>query len=577
MALKFNISRLNPLNFYHQADSLATVPSVTDYATFIEVYNHRDMDDDFMERNLKSWQNKVVFWQPWQQSDVIVLQIFGQALGFTGTVNFYSIRIVGCNGKIIKTVVPTSPGVLASDTIWNVKLGLWDVPEGKYFVQYKFQGYLADLDTYLISQPIHVKQKHENTVLIQYKNSFNDQGVIWAYDELEMQIRVPAALVEFNPQNKNNVYFDQPMNAKLISAVPYREQQLVIGHDGSYIPDWLADKIDRVLSCDSTLIDGKAYSRKQGATLDAKRIEGHPLAKWGILVNEALNEHDTLVSTEQRINLGAIPTTDYFYIKGIYVNSLTAFFNPAFETYFKGQRNFLDYLNGWFKLNYFPGYVGHFTIDVNNDLIYQTSSNAEYTLLAALDLSIEGVLPYGLKMTLSGATTLAIGFDGSGHYAMVYGDGTQVNYTAYSSLTALTRIYTPKVDRDAYLFVDDATLINESLGSSKIISIGGNLPPSIEEFTITNNSVRFVENNLFLSCVGGINAIDLSDNALNTFEVNKLIMYMYEAMLTGAIPSSGTNTADLSGQTPSAPPSFDAGIQKLLQHLNSNNLTVTTD
>ena len=583
MALKFNISRLNPLNFYHQADTIGTTPSVTDFATFTEVYNHRDMDEDFMERNLKSWQNKVTFWQPWQQSDVLVIQILGQALGFTGTVNFYSMRIIDCKGKVIKSVVPTSPGVLASDTIWNVKMGLWDVPEGKYFVQYKFQGYFSDLDTYVISQPIHVKERHENTVLIQYKNSFNDQGLIWAYDELEMQIRIPAALVEFLPQNKNNVYFDQPMNATLISAVPYREFQLVIGQDGSYIPDWLADKIDRVLSCDSTLIDGKAYTRKQGAALDPKRIEGHPLAKWGILLNEALNEHDTLVSTEQRINLGPVPSTDLFYIKGIYVNSLTAYFNPAFEKHFTGRRNFMDYLNGHFKFNYLPGYTGNFTIDVNGDLIYATSDPAEFSILEALDLELKGVLPYGLALEVSPNGTLAFSLqrvvaNANIYYATVWGNGTQQNYTSSGSGgVTQTKTYTGGKPYTAYIFCDDAKDVLISDATRDVISVKGNLPASIEEFYLASNSLRYVKNNIFLSCVGGINTINLSDNVLNTFEVNKLIMYMKEAMLTGSIPSSGTNTADLSGQTPSAPPSSDVAIQGFLSHLNSNNLTVTTD
>lgn len=577
MALKFNISQAVPFKFYHQADEFAVNASTTDFAVFPSNFNQRHMDEDFMERNLKNWEDKRCYLQPVQQSDVIVLQWLGQAFAFGGTINPYYVRILDKNGKVVKSQQPTTPGLLGTDTIYNIKMGIWDVLEGIYFIQLKFQGYFSDPDAYMISEPIEIKAFHENTMLFEGSNTFNDQGIIWAYNSLQMQLRVHASLIEFSPENKSYVYNNEPMDAVLVSAIPYREFKLEFGRKGSCIPDWMADKINRFLSFNTITIDGKGFARKQGATLEPKRIEGHPLSKWSVPLSESSSAHDILISTTQRINLGAIPTTDYFYIKGLYANSLTAYFSPAFETYFKGQKNFLDYLNGFYKLSYFPGLVGQFTIDVNNDLIYSTPSDSEYTTLLAVDLEIAGVLSYGLKLKLSGANTLAIGIDGSGHYALVHGDGSQVNYTSYSGATALTKTYTPKVDRDAYLFLDTCTLINESLGSSKIISIGGNLPGDIETFNIKNNSLRFVENNLFLSCIGGISTIDLTDNNLNTNEVNKLIMYLYEALTAGSLPTSGSNTADFSAQANSAPPSKSSGFLNFLSQLSNNNWTVTTD
>ncbi len=583
MALKFNISQLCTLKFYHQADALALNVSTTDLATFPSNYNHRHIDDDFAYRSLKSWESKTCYLQPWQQSDVIVLQWLGQEFAFGGTVNPYYVRIIDSKGKVIKSQQPTTPGLLSTDTIYNIKFGMYDVPEGKYFVQLKFQGYFGDLDTYMISEPIEVKQYHEDTMLFEVKNSFNDQGVIWAYDNLQMQIRVHCALTELSPLNKSNVYNNQPMDATLISAIPYREFQLVFGQNGQYLPDWFGDKLNRFMSCDELLIDGKGFTRKQGTTLEPKRIDGYPLSRWVIPVNEASSAHDLLATSTQRLNLGAVPNTDLFYIKGLYLNSTTSYFNPAFETYFTGRQNFLDYLNGWFKLTYLSGYVGHFTIDVNGNLIYATNDEAEYTILEALQLELKGILPYGLKVEVKPNGTLEFALqrvtaNTHMYYATVWGNGTQQNYTSTTSggITQ-AKTYTGGIAYTAYFFCDDAKFFIFDDGTADVVSIYGNLPASIETLFLANNALKYIRNNIFLWCIGGISTIDLSNNSLNTFEINKQIIRMYEAMLAGNIPTTGTNTADLSGQSPSAPPSSDVAIQGFLSHLNSNNLTVATD
>lgn len=583
MALKFNISQLSTLKFYHQADILALNASTTDLAVFPSNYNHRHIDDDFAYRSLKSWESKTCYFQPWQQSDVIVLQWVGQEFAIGGTINPYYVRIIDSKGKVIKSQQPTTPGLLGSDTLYNIKFGLWDVPEGRYYVQLKFQGYFSDLDTYMISEPIHVKQYHEDTMLLEGKNSFNDQGVIWAYDQLQMQLRVHCALIELAPQNKSNVYNNQPMDATLISAIPYREFQLVFGQNGEYLPDWFGDKLNRFMSCDKLLIDGKGFTRKQGATLEPKRIEGYPLSKWSIPVNEASSANDILITSTQRLNLGAVPNTDLFYIKGLYLTSISAYFSTLFETYFTGRQNFLDYLNGWFKLSYFPGYIGHFTIDTNGDLIYQTSNEDEYTLLEALGLELRGILPYGLEVEVKQNGTLQFALQrvtANTHiyYATVWGNGTQQNYTSTTAGgVTQSKTYTSGIAYTAYLFCDDAKAVLFDDTHTDVISIYGNLPANLQNFFLANNALKYIRNNIFLWCIGGISTIDLSNNRLNTFEINKLIIRMYEAMIAGNIPTTGTNTADLSGQTPSAPPSSDVAIQSFISHLNSNNMSVTTD
>jgi hypothetical protein len=133
MALKFDISQLNPLKLYHQSD-VFNLNSVfpASLNTFHSNHNHRHIDDDFMYRNLQDWQDKVKYFQPYQQADVITLQWVAE----TGNNINYYVYVIDCHGKVIKSMPTTLAGPLGTSTTEEVIqafIPLYDVPEGKYF------------------------------------------------------------------------------------------------------------------------------------------------------------------------------------------------------------------------------------------------------------------------------------------------------------------------------------------------------------------------------------------------------------------------------------------------------------
>jgi len=141
-------------------------------------------------------------------------------------------------------------------------------------------------------------------------------------------------------------------------------------------------------------------------------------------------------------------------------------------------------------------------------------------------------------------------------------------YTLNQSLPANEKVTT-------YLFFDSMQVVENTFGS--IISIGGNLSPNFTFLNLQFNQIAEIKNNLFLSCKGFLNIIDLSNNKLSSNEVNKLLIYLYEALQNGSLKITPSNTFSTNNQNPLAPPSNDVGIQQMISALAQNNWTIVTD
>jgi hypothetical protein len=81
------------------------------------------------------------------------------------------------------------------------------------------------------------------------------------------------ALIEnFKPESDDVIYNDQKRNATLLDSIPYRSFTLFIGNAAG-VANWMADKVNRALACDSMRIDGDFYEKTEGASWDVKREE----------------------------------------------------------------------------------------------------------------------------------------------------------------------------------------------------------------------------------------------------------------------------------------------------------------
>src|SRR5690606_16542362 len=73
-----------------------------------------------------------------------------------------------------------------------------DVPEGVYYRTFEVTFDNANLEkAFFITEPIHIKQKHEGTVLQQYSNSWNKDNVMFEQNSQLLEMRVHGEVMDY--------------------------------------------------------------------------------------------------------------------------------------------------------------------------------------------------------------------------------------------------------------------------------------------------------------------------------------------------------------------------------------------
>jgi len=577
MPNNFTFPQINPIKFYQQSDVLNTAgyPYAV-YKSFDPNQNERGMDNDFFYRNLKSWMDQTSYFQPFQQGDKIVLQWLGVANYLGPTVVNYIVRLIDANGTIVKqqnatqgSEVPSGSGI----RIRSVEMLLYDVPEGKYLVQIHKLGLFTDSDYFLISEGIEVKAKHENTMLFRYSNTENAYGIFWETG-IEMWVRLHTAFTEIQPGSKYNVYEDQPMNLTLLSGVKYREKQLSFGVDTKPMPEYMFDKIEEILICDTLYIDHQLHTRTEGGKLELNRVDKNPLCTGSITVREKENDTDLVVSNIAPVVMGNVPESEWFFVEKI-TQTLPAPANYTVNLYFNGGINFVNWLNSS-NFNQIVDYVNtYYAIDSLNRIVLITNSSAVNALYP--DLTITA--PYEGHLIVDVDTKL--GFDlvvdyvntaMTTKYAYFFGDNTPAVIGSAGSHLETHTYATADRKYTAYLFWDKVH--NLSLGNSEqiITAIEGKLPNKTVTFNCENNQLRKIKNNIFSVMNGFCTAIQLGGNRLTKYAQDAIILFALDAK-----DEFGVCGIDLQTQNPVVGPSSDPGLASFRTTLINNGVTITTD
>lgn len=578
MAYNFDIAPLNPLRFYQLSDELIDFPDsavLNNYNLFDPNYNYRLFDEDFYLRNVPVWDEARFFAQPFQQGDIIRVQFLGLDDIPSGVYagNPYTAYIIDCNNKIYASYSVTSPSVTLIDglRIREVEIPLFNVPEGYYRVVIRRREIaVTSYREFVISEPIHVKQTHPYSVLINYTNSKNAQGVIFQYG-LNFQFRAYAVVKDLEPMSKINVFEDEPLNLTTLSSTPYRQWTLHVGGQTNQVPDWFIDKLERITGCDTMSIDGKQYTRAEGAKLEINRPQGASLSSCKVALRESINDNNLYVEQYQYVyKMGTAYDTKYFYIRDISYGSGPT--TRQVRRIFTGRRQFVDYLNSVFKDAYNMG--GTFGITPDGEYGYKPSSSTDATTFS--NITITQILPYGIKYDVSCVGTqnsLILDYlsGGSGSYAVEWGDGTSA-YNTYTGNFTLTKNYTTNKNYSAIICVNDIEGIDANTAEDIIVSIGGDLAPSVINLTLQNNILKYINSSLFDYVTNGtFVSLELDGNRLLTQSIDTIVKTMYQN-----VDKISGGAFVLNNQTPSASPSQEV-VQKLLPSLISNNNSFTFD
>lgn len=267
MANNIKFPFINPLQFYKQT------PDTQDK------YRSRHFDDFYVDDTILPWEQHVDWEQPWQLSDNLHLQLMSNY----GPIN---LRLYNDSDELIDTIA-FSQGVPdyndATLFIWEADVDMSGYTPGCYYFTISFGNPIAIV---LQSEMINLAAEIENTLLLEYEHFEFREDMIFETG-IAPKVRIPAVLKFKGPASKNTLYEDQSLNQEVIRAENFRLWNLSIGTTFG-VPDYFADKLDRILGCSSLLIDGKYYAKNDGS-ISPNEIDNYPLRGWSIELREKLN------------------------------------------------------------------------------------------------------------------------------------------------------------------------------------------------------------------------------------------------------------------------------------------------
>ena len=260
MAAKIKIPYLNPIQFRQLPEgkfACDLIPSFEQKAYYIQKFQVGDKLR-FQVQLLKN---------SWTSIDFQILD------SFYNLVTSYTGGLIGDNGDY---------------NIWSVRLtdDVLNLPDGIYFVHLRIG--TPEYEVTFLSEPFEVVDELKESLLIEYSHDGNDFDMTFFPGGVQenqrfFQLRVEGGIISdgFIPSSKDSFYIDQVRDVVMLSSIPYNVFRFTFGPGGG-LPNWMADKINRILSLAYVEINGRQYVKNEGAKLDPIREKGYPFSGWQI-------------------------------------------------------------------------------------------------------------------------------------------------------------------------------------------------------------------------------------------------------------------------------------------------------
>lgn len=208
------------------------------------------------------------FVQEFDKSDPIVFQLSHNTDFNTDEIEAY---LIDYNGGII---APFEKITIQLDAFIQQVIfrGSFDVEEGFYRI---FINAGSKFSCY--SNTIYIHDT-ENTLLLQYRCKENKFDCLFKSTRgaESFYLRIPGGIKTSGYSFKSDdiEFIDQNRKVTLLSSIPYTIRKYIFG--GSMgIPLWLADKLNRIFSCDEIEIDGIKTAKNNGAALELTSQENY--------------------------------------------------------------------------------------------------------------------------------------------------------------------------------------------------------------------------------------------------------------------------------------------------------------
>lgn len=254
-------------------------------------YNTKDMNNFWFSEQISRWVNQNDYSQIWQTNDTNQFQFITNGIAPV-KVDVYKCSNNATPFTTIDLTNVTSPAINSPLQFWRGSLSMATlaalsgfVVGGYYFVATAGSG--GNLSQ-LITERQNIQVSHTNSILFEFRNSTNKQAMIFD-DAGVYSFRVDGFFDNrFKPKYKGAFYIDQLQDASILNAIAYGTTDLWVGM-GEGIPDWVIQKVARIMLFDTVNIDGIGYSLDEGAEWEETFTPGAPKKYWKTTIRRATN------------------------------------------------------------------------------------------------------------------------------------------------------------------------------------------------------------------------------------------------------------------------------------------------
>ena len=142
-------------------------------------------------------------------------------------------------------------------------------------------------DTMFVTECLQMKYGGwPKTMLFEYSNDENDYDVLWEPASTPQPWAFRAeAILNIAPGGHTVAFQNLFWKNEKLQDIRYRVATLFVGGDG--IPDWIWEKLDFILACDTFTINGERWFKEPGANWTVKESDNFPMKSLSIkLMND---------------------------------------------------------------------------------------------------------------------------------------------------------------------------------------------------------------------------------------------------------------------------------------------------
>jgi hypothetical protein len=315
---------------YSQVPTYNNIQCVPEDVFLSAKYSLKNPDKYWFNEAIQSWQTERCYKQPIRLNDKQYFELHRQ------DANDCYFEIYNAEGIKIQDRVDADFVIYDTNSVYTKPDGT-DVPltihkwhfrfstlkdnddeyldEGVYILRFVVEFYNESNELeetrYWISEPLDVKEEHEDTILLEYYNDSNKEDVIFKYDigsdtasykgvdfySPKYGLRVQGTVMNPDYDGHDFEMQDQEFENRQLDGFAWTTHELVVGGSKG-VPKYMIDKFNKLIRCDYLVADGFGrVSRESGSKLElqSESVE-NPLYKARVKISH-YDRQDVITDT----------------------------------------------------------------------------------------------------------------------------------------------------------------------------------------------------------------------------------------------------------------------------------------